>query len=1408
MLRVVFNGPAERLEFRLDGPAYGLSDQPWTPISAPLGKVDLENVRWYVEDFLMLPLGAEVERARRIEKQLRAIGHALYDQVFATRLAGQALERVSEEGGWLEIAAEAGTSAAPLGWPWELLADERGYLSLRTLRVRRTVNRPGIDGKARKPSETGLRVLLVVARPDGAGLVPYDSVEASLRAIGGKPVQLDVCPVGTLAAVEEALNAALDEGRPYDVLHFDGHGNYNAHDGAVLCFEGAPDAGLKLPIDLITPERFSNVVSDARVGLVLLEACRTSTTHAEAPVSAGFAQALLQRGVPAVIAMGYTVHADGTRALCGALYEALAKGRTVGAALNAGRRAMSADKTRRVGFGPLPKRRAVELEDWFVPQLYLAAQGDRRLLAEGVEGAVMATAPRLPESRPGAPRPGAFPPAPPFGFVGRLAELHRLERALHYRPAARIWGLAGMGKTTLARKAAQWLLRTGRVEDAVFVSFRQAASAEHAVSQMSAALLGVERAADQDAMVDAFRRRPVLVVWDNLEVLSEPDMADEAAALDGLFRELTTADGMPPPRGRLLLTSRDQSQFTGAWPVALGGLWRPDARQLLDGVLKRRPTPLTYAEVVRREGEAAAPDGDAEAQEDAGREAVDRLLDALGRHPLSVELVGPSLATERADAIVAGLAEAVAATDDGGGETAERMRALRGALDWSIARLAPEAREALPWLALFRGGVFEQCLLDVSQMPAAPWVVARTALARTGLVRVDEAVQVAGRPHLGLHPTLALLDDGGRSAEAAVRQRFVEVYVAVAMTLNKALTGSQAAFRWALAVFERAEANLCRALGWAEGDRAGLIQRDMVRSLETLGRRGEAQRVGARALRGALGVQAQARAALDRLSADPAGALAELKALAGHLAGQRDADPAETALAAFCWGRALMLLGRVQEAVAPLRTAVTQWRAAVEAQPNNDSRRSNLAATLGDLGQCLQAVGDFDGAETALREGLAISETRGNQRSVTAGWGQLAAMAAAAGRYDDARAGYRRFRAAAERLGDDALVGTAEQHLGILEDRLGNLPSAIRHARAALDRFLAAGDRPSAMQTRNQLGTAYRQQGDRATARAFYAAALADAEALGDARQQAGIQHNLGVLEQTAGEAARAAGDAAAAERHLAAAAGHVEASLALEQRRGDAPAAAMSLFQLGVIRRLQDRPADARAALEAGLAIRARIGAPDRWKDHRQLAEVCAALGDSSAAARHRAEAEVIKAHADYNARRHAFLAGFAQLTAAARDRRGLPADAARERDALAKFPGWFGALAGYFTALADPDTPSPTLPDGVPDELRATIEAVLDGADPTAALPDDVREALGAQAPTPAPTPPDAISLTRALCVALAAPKPSPQLDPILAAMAEADDPTHRLIAAHLTARRRGETPPPLPAELAAVVAEHFAD
>ena len=67
----------------------------------------------------------------------------------------------------------------------------------------------------------------------------------------------------------------------------------------------------------------------------------------------------------------------------------------------------------------------------------------------------------------------------------------------------------------------------------------------------------------------------------------------------------------------------------------------------------------------------------------------------------------------------------------------------------------------LRWLGLFRGGVFEDMVLDVSQIDGTRMETARGQLVRGGLVALDWTTQVNKRPYLVLHPTLALLGARG-----------------------------------------------------------------------------------------------------------------------------------------------------------------------------------------------------------------------------------------------------------------------------------------------------------------------------------------------------------------------------------------------------------------------------------------------------------------------------------------------------------------------------------------------------------------------------------------------------------------------------------------------------------------------
>ena len=104
--------------------------------------------------------------------------------------------------------------------------------------------------------------------------------------------------------------------------------------------------------------------------------------------------------------------------------------------------------------------------------------------------------------------------------------------------------------------------------------------------------------------------------------------------------------------------------------------------------------------------------------------------------------------------------------------------------------------------------MFEQILLDVSQMDPAAWDGVRAELEATALVRVETDIEINNRPYLRFHPTLpyavggavladatasqADADDGGLSLadQEDIRQRFIAVYHALTVAIDRALDGS------------------------------------------------------------------------------------------------------------------------------------------------------------------------------------------------------------------------------------------------------------------------------------------------------------------------------------------------------------------------------------------------------------------------------------------------------------------------------------------------------------------------------------------------------------------------------------------------------------------------------------------
>src|SRR5438270_9344128 len=168
--------------------------------------------------------------------------------------------------------------------------------------------------------------------------------------------------------------------------------------------------------------------------------------------------------------------------------------------------------------------------------------------------------------------------------------------------------------------------------------------------------------------------------------------------------------------------------------MELHGLARPDSLWLLHRILERDGLTLNDPRLTK--------------------DQLDPLLRDLADHPLSLELVGPHLRTLTPETIRADFGTLLAKFQQEAPEG--RNQSLLASLEFSRRHLSPAARAALPWLGLFRGGVFEDILLDASQIEPSAWEPIRTELQGIALLRAEDDLRIGDRPFLRFHPTLAI----------------------------------------------------------------------------------------------------------------------------------------------------------------------------------------------------------------------------------------------------------------------------------------------------------------------------------------------------------------------------------------------------------------------------------------------------------------------------------------------------------------------------------------------------------------------------------------------------------------------------------------------------------------------------
>ena len=239
--------------------------------TAPLGPIENDDLRWYLEDYFRWPMGLFADRAERIELRLPEWGRVLHDSALAPAAAREAVTawrnaaNDAERRFTVEVDSDLPEGASPLvqqaareaacqlfSLPWELLHDDRGYLfqGAQPVGVRRRV--PRRKHFPRKPVNPPIRVLLVSPRPEDSSVAYFDHRSIALPLVAalesqGDLVDLSVLAPPTFPALRQALDDAHAAGRPFHVIHFDGHGASSAEHGpGALCFEDPEDAWLPL----------------------------------------------------------------------------------------------------------------------------------------------------------------------------------------------------------------------------------------------------------------------------------------------------------------------------------------------------------------------------------------------------------------------------------------------------------------------------------------------------------------------------------------------------------------------------------------------------------------------------------------------------------------------------------------------------------------------------------------------------------------------------------------------------------------------------------------------------------------------------------------------------------------------------------------------------------------------------------------------------------------------------------------------------------------------------------------------------------------------------------------------------------------------------------------------------------
>jgi len=1071
-----------------------MSQRSWRFI-APVGPIEAEELRWYLEKYAIWPSEYFRERARKVEESLVALGGLLHEAALPpahtanvmdswARIEGDARRRFSIQvdatpqtgaaAGDIKAARESATLV--LGLPWELLHDGDRFLfqGAQPTRVRRRL--PSTRMLDVPVVATPIRILLVSARPEDDAC-PYVDHRASalplveaMEALGGL-VRIHVLDPPTLPAFREELDRARRAREPYHVVHFDGPGDYDRRASlGGLCFEDPQDVDKleKRRHVTISTKELGPLLGEHRVPLVFLEAYQTAQAD---KASESVASELLKVGVASVVAMSHSVLVETARRFVEAFYDALARGDRVGDAMLHGQRTLKDDTFRGRIFGAGELR----LEDWFVPVLF-QEKDDPQLFQTTTtlqtrEDLQTALAARL----------GELPEQPETGFIGRSRELLALQRLLRQDGNARyavVRGQGGEGKTALAAEFARWMVRSHQIRRAVFVSVEthsNLAAVLDAIGRqlvpdysvatfkdLEQAILPVERAlAEQSTLLVVDNMESILLppYLETPEALSEEAHHELKAILELCKRLDAKADT------RLVFTSRE------ALPAPF------------DAARNRRELPqLDREDAVKLVERALNQEADgAGAAADAAREAIEQLVDAVHGHARTLALLAPTLRSRGVEATRASLEELM--TDMERKFPGSREQSLFASVELSLRRMSPANRDKARVLGVFHGVVDFDVLRALTD-----WEKSDLASFAAELIEVGLATPNLFN-HLTLNPALCpyLREQMEASERESLTTRWIQSTLAY-VTFLRQQQSRKPEMAATLTLLELP--NLLALLDEVQRVSNAEATIDLATSLyDLLGRLGKPRllqrlaqaRDDAASALGQTWSHAHFEAQRTRIEQQLAsGRLRDASEGAQELISRarraaETSDPTadyDLATACFLLARVFKTAGASERAL-PLLDEAQQRFEALEGDRMSRSAELMVSACFTERGDCLLALGRLDEAASAYEEAIRRDEQRGYERDVAVGKAQLGTVRLVQRRFKEALEAYEEARKRFTRLDEPTSVAVSWHQSGQVYQALGDAEAAEEAYRNSLAIKVRLGDVAGQAGTLAQLGNLY-----------------------------------------------------------------------------------------------------------------------------------------------------------------------------------------------------------------------------------------------------------------------------------------------------------------------------------------------